>query len=198
MRSTIAERESLQTRRGLIENRFQQTETQRHRQNPQLLQQQSLGALQFVQVNPQGIGVPHRAAGGKVSRRNCDGARLVLVIVRHRVRQTAQLAANRAQLVEHRARHARIFANFQQRLRPRPALPGQRIEILKERLQTPVDGLHTLVEGAEVPGAMDGAPAMRVFAGRGAELIRHQTRVPQTLLVDHRHLTRHTHYSTRR
>jgi hypothetical protein len=52
-------------------------------------------------------------------------------------------------------------------------------------------GFHAAHEAIEFLGQTDSSPAMRIFAGGSAELLRHKAGLPQSLFIDHRHLSRH-------
>ena len=107
------------------------------------------------------------------------------------VGQAAQLAAHGAELGEDGAHHARILADFEQRFGAGPAFGGQAIKLLEEGVDLLAGGLGAPIKRAQISGAMDGSPAAGIFAGSGAKVLRHQTRIPQALFVDHRYLSRH-------
>ena len=131
----VVERERLQPGRGLLEDQLQQAEAEHHRQNPQFLQQQGFGFLQFGEVDAEGVGVPHGSGGGQINTGHGCGAGLGLMIVGDGEGQPAQFAAHGAQLGERGAHEARVLADLQQRLRSWPAGCGQSIESGRQRLQ---------------------------------------------------------------
>ncbi len=187
----VFQRERLQPFGCLLEDQLQKAEAEHHRQHPQLFQQQGFRLLQFVQVNTEGIGIPHRTGRRQINAGHGGGARFRLMIVSDRKRQPAQLAAYGAQLSQRGAHQARVLADFQQRLGPGPSGGGQPFQLGRQRVETLPGGFHASREAVEILGLTDGPPAMPVFAGGLAEVFRHKPGLPQSLFVNHRHLFRH-------
>ncbi len=187
----VVERESLEALGGLLENLFEKDEAQGDGKDPEFFEQQGLGALELVEVDAERVGIPDGAAGGEIGGGNGDDAGPILMVAGDGVGQAAEFAAHGAELGENRARHAGILANFKERLGAGPAFGGQAVEFLGEGVELLAGGIDAGVKWAEIFRAVNGSPAVGVFAGGGTEAVWNQSGIPQALFVDHRYLSRH-------
>src|SRR5579862_1344026 len=167
---------------------LEQNESQRHGKDPQLSEEKRLAVLQLGEVDAQGIGIPHRAAGIEIGASDCCGAGF-LQVFDDRSRQTLQLPTNGMHLVQRGTHHARVFANFQQWLSARPAFGGQCVQFSRERGKALGGVAHPREEAIQVFRGGCRAPPVCVGPRRSAQRVGGQPSVPHALLVNHGHFS---------
>ena len=146
------------------------------------------------EVDAEGVGIPYRSGGGEISAGPWLRRGFGLMIVSDGEGQAAQFAAHGAQLGQRGAHAGAGSRGFRAGA---PALASRSVGSSIERRADSVSRCCAAasMRGGECrrdPGA-DGRSSSDALSSRAAarQPIRHKAGLPQSLFVDHRHLSRH-------